>query len=193
MMENVMIKKNKINSVIKKRRVELQLSQHDLVNTCHLTESEYRDIEDYEDEMYMVVPLITIECICYTLKIRIDELLGFVSYDDLLPPNIIGKKMEEVNIPITKLSDIVGIEVSYIENIRVELINIGHWTIDPVISLSDVLGLNFGCLLNSFAEYQRRIISKQDKRKAIHNLGASKVKHVQCKCTGSNGERIDCR
>jgi transcriptional regulator with XRE-family HTH domain len=150
-----MIRKNNLNTIIRNRRIRLGLTQHDLASACGMTKHEYRDLEDYDDEVYTVVRLAEIECVCSRIGIKLVDLFALTSNGKQLPIDIICRRMEEKNISTKKLSDLIGIEESYIDSIKEDIVKIGGWVMDPVISLSSYLELNLGSLLNSFVEYRQ--------------------------------------
>lgn len=150
-----MIKRDNLNTIIKDKRISLGLARNDLAKACGMTEHEYRDLEDYDDEIYTVVQLAEIDCVCSRLGINIVDLFGYSSIKDLLPQDVIHKRMKEKNISTIELSNLIGIEESYIDNIKKDIANLGVWVMDPILSLSKHLELNLGSLLNSFVEYRR--------------------------------------
>lgn len=151
----IMIRRNNLNTTIKDKRIDLGLDRHDLARACEMTEHEYRDLEDYDDEIHMVVQLDRIECICNRLEIKLIDLFGFKNDEELLPRDIIYKRMKEKNISTIELSDFIGIEESYIDSIKENVVKIGGWVMDPVYSMAEYLELNLGSLLNSYVEYRR--------------------------------------
>jgi DNA-binding Xre family transcriptional regulator len=151
-----MIKREKINIIVKDRRIKLGLTQDALSTACSMTKQEYSDFEDYDDELYMVVKLAKLYCVCDVLGISIGDLFGFESNHELLPTDIICKKMKEKNLSTLELSNFIGIEESYIDNVKDDIVKIGSWTIDPVFSLSNCLEINIGSLLNSYTKLNEK-------------------------------------
>jgi DNA-binding Xre family transcriptional regulator len=144
-----------LNNVIREKRLGLGLNQRDLAVACGMSEHEYRDLEDYDDEFYMVVKLSDIICVCNKLGINLAELFGFSSVGGILPTDAIYKRMQEKRVSISKLSDVIGIEESYIDKIKSNLVKIEEWVLDPILSLSKHLEINLGTLLNSVVEYRQ--------------------------------------
>jgi transcriptional regulator with XRE-family HTH domain len=157
----IMIRRKNLNTIIKDKRIGLGFSQQDLAKACGITEHEYRDLEDYEDEIYTVVQLSEIECVCGRLGVNLADLFCSTSVGELLPKDIIDKRMKEKKISTLELSDLIGIEESYIDAIKKNIVKIGDWVMDPVYSLSEYLDLNLGRLLKSFVEYRREMRSSQ--------------------------------
>ncbi len=151
-----MDRRKDINSYIKNRRIQLGLTAEDLADACDLSVAEYRDIEGYDDELYMVVPLNTAACLCEHLTITLEELYASSPHGALLPKDYIKQMLNEKSLSISELSDFVGIEESYIEAILEDILNIGNWVMDPVISICKRLELNLGSVLNSYSQYRKQ-------------------------------------
>ncbi|MBL0382016.1 MAG: hypothetical protein JKP90_20835 [Desulfofustis sp. PB-SRB1] len=135
------------------RRTQLGLSQDSISRFCKLSKAEYGDIEGYEDELYMVVPLRVAQCICMALDMKLEELYCSNSNHNILPRNIIDIKLKEKNLSVAELSDFVGIYESSIEKIIDDILNIGDWVVDPIISLAEKLELELGSVLKSYSAY----------------------------------------
>ena len=156
-MKGLLLKrKDDINNIVRSKRIQLGLTQEDLADACSLAKAEYRDIEDYNDELYMVVPLSTVDCICDILKVPLEELYGFLPHGTLLPRGIVDKKLKEKNLSVLELSDFVGIEESYVGAIIEDIVNLGNWVMDPVVLLAEKLELNLGSVLKSYSKYCKK-------------------------------------
>ena len=147
----VNLKKN-VNIYIKEKRIALNLSQKEIAMASNMTINEYCDIEDYEDEVYMVPTLGDIDRICCVLEINLAELFGFDPNSPRFPKDIVQLALEKKKISTLSLSNEVGIKESYILNVEKEITNFRKWVMEPVITLSKVLGLNIGSILNSIAK-----------------------------------------
>jgi transcriptional regulator with XRE-family HTH domain len=145
-----------ISSYIKSKRLESGLTPEGLAQACNLSIAEYRDIEGYDDELYMVVPLNTVACLCEHLNITLEELYSYSSNITLFPRDLIKQKLNKMSLSVAELSDFVGIEESYIDSILEDLLNIGNWVMDPVILLTNKLEIDFGSFLNSYFRYRKQ-------------------------------------
>lgn len=157
--ENVrqaMKKRKDISSYVRSKRLELGLTPEGLAQACNLSIAEYRDIEGYDDELYTVVPLNTVACLCEHLNITLEELFNYSSNTTLLPRDFIKQKLNKKSLSVSELSDFVGIEESYIESILEDLLKIGNWVMDPVISLTKRLEIDLGSFLNSYFKYHKQ-------------------------------------
>ncbi len=152
-----MIKKKDLNIIIKTNRVKLGFSQNELATICKMTKHEYRDLEDYDDEIYMVVQLSKIDCICTQLGMKLIDLFGLDPIGKLLPRDIISKTMEEKNITALEVSNFVGIEESYIDHAQKDMISLGEWVIDPIISMSTFLELDIGSIFSAYSEHRHSL------------------------------------
>lgn len=152
---SAMERRKDISSYVKSKRIQSGLAPEDLAYACDLSLAEYRDIEGYDDELYMVVPLNTVACLCEHLKITLEKLYDSSPHATLLPKDYIKQKLNEKSLSVLELSDFVGIEESYIEAILEDIINIGDWVMDPVILLTNKLELNLGSVLNSYSRYRK--------------------------------------
>lgn len=151
-----MKKRKDISRYIRDRRNHLGLSAEDLAGSCGLSIAEYSDIEGYDDELYMVVSLDTVACLCDHLAITLEKLYSTPFSETLLSKDYIQQILDEKRLSISELSDFVGIEESYIESILEDILNIGKWVLDPVISLTEKLDLNMGTVLRSYSHYRKK-------------------------------------
>ncbi len=152
----VMERRKDISSYVRSKRIESGFTPESLAQACNLSIAEYLDIEGYDDELYMVVPLNIVACLCEHLNITLEELYSYSSNPTLLPRDFIKQKLSEKNLSVSGLSDFIGIEGSYIELILEDLLNIGNWVMDPIISLTDKLEIDFGSFLNSYSRYRNQ-------------------------------------
>ncbi|MCI5209893.1 MAG: XRE family transcriptional regulator [Candidatus Electrothrix sp. ATG2] len=149
----MLIKERDVNLKIRDKRIQLGISEAEVSKICSMTESEYRDIEDYNDELFMVVPLRKVACLCNSLGITLEELYGYSSHNTLFPQDVISRRLQEKKMTILELSDLVGIEESYIEATAHDIMNIGDWVVYPIMTLSEKLGVSLGAILESYFRY----------------------------------------
>lgn len=145
-----------INEYIRSRRVIAEITPEELAIFCNLSIAEYGDIEGYDDELYMVVPLKTVACLCDHLDITLYNLYDCSYNSVLLSKDCIKNKAYENNISISDLSNFIVIEDSYIILVMEDILNIGNWVMDSIILLANKLGMDLGSILMSYSEYRRR-------------------------------------
>lgn len=149
------IRKN-INEYIRNKRIFMNISPESLAKVCNLSIIEYSDIEGYCDELYTVVPLKTVACLCDNLGISLHNLYTYSNNPVLIPKNYIKFIINENNISVFDLSNFIGIEESYIECISEDILNIGSWVMDPVILLANRLEIDLGSILLSYSTYRKQ-------------------------------------
>lgn len=150
-----------INKYIKNRRILVGIIPEELSMLCNLSVEEYGDIEGYHDELYTVVPLKTVACLCDYLDITLNDLYSCPNDPVLLPKKYVEHKMYDSNISVADLSCFIGIEDFYVENIMEDIVNIGSWVMDPVILLANKIEIDLGSILMSYSVYSKQKINTE--------------------------------
>ncbi len=149
----------KKNEIIKKRRIELGLTESDISSLVDLTRSEYSDIELHDDEICTVTDLCRLKKICVVLGFDLLDLLelkcvfcegeAIFAEDFLLPRNelIVNRRMK-MAISKEELGERVGFNEMEIENLENNSEHLETWPIDFINDLANVIDVPIQILMN---------------------------------------------
>lgn len=142
------------NDLIRKKRLELGLDEAVVASRAGLTVAEYSDMEDYDDELYTVVPLIKIKRVCGELGLSLNDLFDLQA-DGRFPADIVKQKMQDMNMSVEDVSDFVGMTEEAIRDVARDVANAESWVMEPLLDLAKFLHLKPGNILASLGKQPR--------------------------------------
>lgn len=139
----------KKNDQIRSQRQSLGLDEINVAEFAGLSIHEYDDLEAYDDESFTVIPVKKLLKVCEKLNLDLTALLDLGKRNNLLPRDAIGRRMAELKISATELSDTVGITEDFIKDAMTDIDSLGAWVVEPVTDLAKALGVSAGDILGS--------------------------------------------
>jgi transcriptional regulator with XRE-family HTH domain len=147
------------NEILKKRRVQMGLSEQDVCLATGLSVHEYADIEDYPTEIIAVTPLEDVKAICRVLALDLLEFLdvrcpfcgrGVSCQDEYLGPRnqLIRTQRERYGLSRRELADRLGFEEFAVAEMEQKEEFLESWSIDLIEALAKALNLPIQVLLS---------------------------------------------
>lgn len=143
-----------IHIAIMQRREQLGIGREEFANRIGLSESEYRDVEFYPNELRMVIPIKNVRLLAATLGIELGALLGTGSLEERPRTNkprpaLLAEARDRLGVSTKKMADEIGFEEVFVRRIESDDETLDTYPYEVFKIVADYLKLDPRDLLSS--------------------------------------------
>ncbi|WP_267226855.1 helix-turn-helix domain-containing protein [Dyella silvae] len=140
----------KPNEILKRRRLELGLSETEVAKASGLSVYQIGDVEQYEDELLSAITLSEARMLCAALALSLNDAVR-------IPPGggaLAGSRAQAIcfarmqkGLTVEELGDLIGFEAEAITNIEASPDFVDELPGEVALNLARILGLSAAALL----------------------------------------------